>query len=109
MITFDFKSDRVSTAHLNEAQTITLIVSWNDAADSQESVSFAILVNPNANLFHSAGSFPSASNSLLIFTKSSYFTYVHGINPDSPGFSINTFENNCFTTTSMCLSFNPCH
>jgi len=109
MITLDFRSDNVSTAHLNDAPTITLIVSWNDAADNQESASFAILVNPRANLFHSAGIFHCSSNSLLIFTKSSYFTYVHGINPASPGFSINTFENNCFTTTSICLSFSPCH
>jgi hypothetical protein len=74
MITLDFKSDNVSTAHLNDAHTITLIVSWNEAADSQESASFAILVNPKANLLHSAAIFHCSSNSLLILTKSSYFT-----------------------------------
>jgi hypothetical protein len=96
-------------APLNEEPTITLIVSWNDAADSQESVSFAIFVRPRANLLHSAGIFHCASNSLFIFKKSSYLVYVPGINQASPGFSINTLENSCLTTTSICLSFNHCH
>jgi hypothetical protein len=57
MITLDFKSDKLSIAHLKEAPTITLIVSWKEAADNHESVHFAIFVRPKANLLHSAGSF----------------------------------------------------
>jgi len=52
MITFDFRSDSSSIAHFNDAPTITLIVSWNDAADNQESVSLAIFVRPKASLLH---------------------------------------------------------
>jgi hypothetical protein len=52
IITLDFRSERVSTAPLIEAHTITLIVSWNDAADSHDSDHFAIFVSQSANLFH---------------------------------------------------------
>jgi hypothetical protein len=44
----------VSIAHLKDAHTITLIVSWNDAEASHESVSFAIFVSHKANLLHLA-------------------------------------------------------
>lgn len=108
MITLDLRSDNSSIDPLSEAETITLIVSWNDAADNQESVSLAIFVNHNANLFPLAGFLPSSSNCLLILMKSSYFAYVPGMKLDSPESSINTLENNCLITTSICLSFKSC-
>ncbi|OQY37645.1 MAG: hypothetical protein B6229_08140 [Spirochaetaceae bacterium 4572_7] len=98
----------MSTAPLIEAHTITLIVSWNDAADNQDSDPLAIFVSPRANLLPWAGILPCASSSSFIVTKSSYFICVPGINDVSPGFSINTLENNCFTTTSICLLLIHC-
>jgi hypothetical protein len=73
IITLDLRSDNVSTAHLIDAQTITLIVSWNDAADNQDSVPLAILVSQSANLLPCAGILPCDSNSAFILEKSSYF------------------------------------
>jgi hypothetical protein len=109
MITFAFRSDRLSTAPFRDAQTITLIVSWNDAAESRDSVSLAMFVNHIANLVHLAAFFHSFSSNLFTVLNSSYLTRVHGTKLLSPESSINTFEKICFNTTSICLSFNACH
>ena len=56
------------------ASVSTLVVSWNDAADSHESVASDALVMPSSSGWPTGGSLPSAMSSLATFSNSKRFT-----------------------------------
>ena len=75
MITFSFNPCNVSILPLIDASVNTLVVSWNDAADKNESVSKDALVIPNKIGLPIAGRLPSiiafwltSANSLILTT-----------------------------------------
>ena len=58
MITFSFRPSRRSVLPSSAASVRTLVVSWNDAADRNESVASEALVMPRMTSSHCAGSLP---------------------------------------------------
>ena len=64
-ITFSFSPIRWSSFPFIAASVKTLVVSWNDAADKNESVSRDALVIPNKIGLPTAGCFPSFNASLF--------------------------------------------
>ena len=65
-ITFSFRPSSVSTFPLIEASVNTLVVSWNEAAYTNESVDSAAFVIPSSILSNFAGFLPEASRFALI-------------------------------------------
>ena len=63
MITFSFSPINGSTFPFIAASVNTLVVSWNDAADKNESVASDAFVIPSSTRFPTAGIFPLASAS----------------------------------------------
>ena len=67
-ITFSFKPFKGSTLPLIAASVNTLVVSWNDAADINDSVCNEALVIPINTLSPSARVFPSALSFSLVLS-----------------------------------------
>ncbi len=62
MITFSFSPARWSTAPLTAASVSTRVVSWKEAAASQESTEREALVTPSSTDCAVAGSRPAATS-----------------------------------------------
>ena len=103
-MTFSFKPWSVSTLPLIAASVKTLVVSWKDAAERNESLSRAAFVIPRINGLATAGCFPASNTSLLAFVNSTIEILLPGIKEVSPPSTIKTFLNIWRTITSMCLS-----
>ena len=56
------------------ASVSTFVVSWNDAADRNESVAKEAFVIPSSSGWPTGGSLPSAMSSLATFSNSKRFT-----------------------------------
>ncbi len=65
MITFSLRPSSLSTLPLTAASVRTVVVSWKDAADKNESVSTADLEMPKSNGPNFAGFFPSNNRSFV--------------------------------------------
>ena len=86
------------------ASVSTLVVSWKEAAESQEVVLRAALIRPSRTVCAVAGSPPSASAAALASSYSHCETISPGSRLVSPAESMRTFRIICRTITSMCLS-----
>ena len=80
-ITFSFNPDNSSTFPLIAASVKILVVSWNDAADKNESVSNAALVIPKRIGIPVAGFLPTITASLLPAENSRKLTRLPGKRP----------------------------
>ena len=89
-ITFSLRPIRGSTFPLIAASVRTLVVSWNDAAERNDSVAREAFVIPRRTLEPLAGSLPSASSLSFVFSKSSQSTRLPGRKSESPFSSILT-------------------
>jgi hypothetical protein len=110
MMTFSLSPTSGSEADSSAASVSTRVVSWNDAADSHESVASDALVIPISSGRAAAGWPPSArtrSFSLLNRTRS---MLSPGRNVVSPASTTFTRRNICRTISSTCLSWigTPC-
>ena len=65
MITFSLSPRMKSDLDCSDASVSTRVVSWKDAADSQESVASEALVIPISSGRPSAGALPSSTSWLL--------------------------------------------
>ena len=89
MITFSFNPSNSSVLPLIAASVNTFVVSWNDAADKNESVAKDAFVIPSSTLFPFAGLFPS-SIALLFASSNSYISTNEAVtNPVSLGLKEN--------------------
>ena len=79
MITFSFNPARGSALPLIAASVKIRVVSWNDAADKNESVSSAALVIPSKIGFPRAGFLPLMIASLLPSVNSRKLTSAPGM------------------------------
>ena len=60
------------------ASVSTFVVSWNEAADKNESVASDALVMPSRSGWPTGGSLPSAISSLAVRSNSKRFTWRPG-------------------------------
>ena len=87
------------------ASVSTLVVSWNEAADSHESVASDALVIPISSGRPSAGAFPDSTNSWLVSRNRWASTSSAGRYSESPGVTMRTRRSIWRTMISMCLSW----
>ena len=113
MITFSFRPSSGSDLALMAASVSTRVVSWNEAAESQESVASAALVIPmrmgRADAADSG--FPLPSTTSAFFSPNRLrSTSSPGRNSVSPGSMMCTLRSICLMISSMCLSWmvTPC-
>ncbi|CPH89284.1 Uncharacterised protein [Bordetella pertussis] len=92
------------------ASVSTRVVSWNDAAEMNESVDSEALVIPSSTLSYEAGRLSSATTRSFSLSSSERSTCSPGMNSVSPGSTMFTRRSIWRTITSMCLSliFTPC-
>ncbi len=92
------------------ASVRTRVVSWNEAAEMNESVDSEALVMPSRTFSYTAGRPPLAIALSFSSSSSERSTCSPGMNGASPASTICTRRNICRTITSMCLSliFTPC-
>ena len=93
------------------ASVSTRVVSWNDAADSHESVASDAFVIPMSSGRPSAGRLPSADEPAVGARRTSRAsTFWPGRNVESPGSDTPTRRSIWRTITSTCLSWidTPC-
>ena len=115
-MTFSLRPIRGSVLPLMAASVRTLVVSWNDAAERNESVASEALVIPirvgAETAYFGSTPFSSASLARRSFSrrKSIFSTTVPGRNLESPASTILTFLIIWRTMTSICLSLmsTPC-
>ena len=86
------------------ASVRTLVVSWKDAADTNESVASEALVIPRRILSNSIKAFPSSERILFFSATADSSACSPKIKSESPGSVISTFLSICLKITSMCLS-----
>ena len=86
------------------ASVRTLVVSWNEAADSHESVASEALVMPSSSGWPTGGFLPSVISSLATFSNSKRLTWRPGKKSESPESSTATLRSIWRAMTSMCLS-----
>ncbi len=93
-----------------DASVSTRVVSWNDAAEMNESVESDAFVMPSSSGRPFAGSPPPASTRSFSSWKRNLSTCSSMRNSVSPTSSIFTQRSICRTITSMCLSLmlTPC-
>ena len=84
-----------------------LVVSWNDAADKNESVSSDAFVIPNNTGLPVAGCLPSRINSLFVSVNLPKDTNVPSNNFESPSSNILILEIILLAIISTCLSDIP--
>ena len=70
MMTFSFKPTKWSVLPSMAASVRTLVVSWNDAADRNESVASEALVIPKSSGWPTGGFLPSAIRAVASFSNS---------------------------------------
>ena len=87
------------------ASVSTRVVSWNDAADSHESVASDALVMPMSSGRPSAGRLPCWTRSRLTSAYLRESTRSPGRNGDSPCSATSTRRSIWRTISSMCLSW----
>ncbi len=104
MMTFSLRPRSRSILPEIAASVSTRVVSWNDAAESQDAVLSAALMRPSSTVCAMAGSPPSLSALALDSSHSSCETISPGSRSVSPALSMRTFRIICRTMTSMCLS-----
>ena len=92
------------------ASVNTLVVSWNEAAEINDSVCKDALVIPIKILSPTAGALFSAFNLEFNSSKFVFSIISPGKRFESPGILISIFLSICLKITSMCLSFiiTPC-
>ena len=110
MITFSFRPSNGSDFALIAASVSTRVVSWNDAAESHESVASEALVIPMRIGRADAGSPPPSTTSAFLSSKRLRSMSSPGRNSVSPGSMMCTFRSICLMISSMCLSamVTPC-
>ena len=110
MITFSLRPSRPSFLPSIAASVRTRVVSWNDAADSHDSVASDAFVIPMSSGRPSAGRLPSATSRLFTFANSRASAFWPGRNSESPGSDTPTRRSIWRTMTSTCLSWidTPC-
>jgi hypothetical protein len=104
MITFSFKPERSSILPAIAALVSTLVVSWNDAAEMNESVDREALVTPSSKRFRR-----SRLQTILLISAHSLpelppLDLLASIKRESPASVILTRLSICRTMVSMCLS-----
>ena len=105
IITFSFRPCSLSLRQLIAASVSTRVVSWNDAADSHESVASDAFVIPISTGRPAAGSPPSATTRRFSDSNSARSVSEPGRNSVAPESMIVTRRSICRTMTSMCLSW----
>ena len=92
------------------ASVSTLVVSWNDAAESHESVASEAFVIPSRTGRAEAGVPPFSTTSWFASSKTRRFTRSPGSRSESPGSMTCTLRSICRAISSMCLSWivTPC-
>ena len=110
MITFSFRPSRLSLLPWIAASVSTLVVSWNEAADSHDSVASDALVIPISTGRAEAGSPPSATTRRFSVSNSVRSTSAPGRNSVAPESMMVTRFSIWRMITSMCLSWidTPC-
>ena len=110
IVTFSFSPRRWSTLPEIDASVSTRVVSWNDAAEMNESVESDALVMPSSSGRPVAGRPPSAMTRSFSSRKRKRSTCSSIRNSVSPTSSIFTQRIICRTIVSMCLSLmlTPC-
>ena len=110
MITFSFSPSRWSTFPSIEASVSTFVVSWNDAAERNDSVASDALVIPRISGSKVACSFLIPATRVFSRSSTTLSTSWPGSSSVSAAFSTRTFFNICRTISSMCLSWmsTPC-
>lgn len=88
MITFSFNPCNLSILPFIAASVRILVVSWNDAADKNESVSSDAFVIPSNTGLPIAGRFPCNNNSLFVSVNVDNDTRVPSNNVESPSSTI---------------------
>ena len=86
-ITFSLRPIKWSSFPFIAASVNTLVVSWNEAADKNDSVARDALVIPSRTLLATAGFNPWAIASSLHLSNVNTSSYPPGINSVSPGSS----------------------
>src|ERR1700694_404419 len=103
-MTFSFRPRRWSTLPEMDASVSTRVVSWNDAAEMNESVESDAFVIPSSSGRPCAGRPPSASTRSFSSRKRNLSTCSSTRNSVSPTSSILTHRIICRAMVSMCLS-----
>ena len=109
-MTFSFKPDSGSLLALRAASVRTFVVSWKEAADSQESVAREAFVMPMSSGRPEAGLPPSAIAVRFSSSKMATSTSSPGSSFVVPASRMVTRRSIWRTMTSMCLSWisTPC-
>ncbi len=89
----------------SDASVRTLVVSWNEAAESHESVASDAFVIPISSGLPSAAVLPSATSSRLASRNSWESTSSAGRKWESPELTTRTLRSIWRTISSMCLSW----
>ena len=110
MITFSFRPRRLSTLPLMAASVRTLVVSWKDAAEMNESVESEAFVMPSRIGLPEAGLPPASITRWFSSRNLNLSTTSSGRNSESPISSIFTQRIIWREMTSRCLSLilTPC-
>ncbi len=104
MMMFSLRPIRLSPRPSMAASVSTRVVSWNDAADSHDSVASDAFVMPISSGRPSAGRTPSSTMRRLVSRKTLESTRSPGRNPVAPGSCTPTRRVIWRTISSMCLS-----
>ncbi|MPN40523.1 hypothetical protein SDC9_188061 [bioreactor metagenome] len=104
MITFSFNPFSLSILPLIAASVRTFVVSWNDAADKNESVSTEAFEIPNNVGPNLAGRLPDNNTPVLISVIRCKLSVCPVVSPVSPPSIITTFFIIWRIITSICLS-----
>ena len=105
MMMFSLRPSSPSERPSIAASVRTRVVSWNDAADSHESVASDALVMPISSGRPSAGFLPSWTSRRLVSANTRWSTRSPGRKSDSPGSWTATRRVIWRTMSSMCLSW----
>ena len=105
MMMFSFRPSSESLRDSMAASVSTRVVSWNDAADSHESVASDALVMPMSSGRPSAGVLPSVTSARLVSVYTFWSTRSPGRKSESPGSCTATRRVIWRTISSMCLSW----
>ena len=102
-MTFSFRPRRLSSRPVTAASVNTRVVSWNEAADTKDSVASDALVMPSSRRSNSMGCLPSASSRSFSSRSAAYCACSPRTKDESPGFFTSALRSICRTITSMCL------
>ena len=78
MMTFSLRPARWSTLPSMAASVSTFVVSWNEAADRNESVASDAFVMPSSSGWPTGGSLPSAMSAFAVSSNSKRLTWRPG-------------------------------